>query len=87
LVILAFHTKKGAVVYSAGGSVNCDDSVVKSGTLTSLIRFFLHDRINVKPAAIDKIIIAFLKPENFMGIDFLVIVCRDTPWRIPIDFF
>jgi hypothetical protein len=42
-VISAFHTKKGAVVYSAGGDLNWSESVRKSGTLTSLVIFFLQE--------------------------------------------
>ena len=42
-MISAFQTKKGAVVYSLGGSVNCDERVAKSGTLTSLMGTFLQE--------------------------------------------
>lgn len=49
-VISPSHTKKGAVVYSEDGSLNCDDKVVKSGTLTSLIKFCLQELRVIKPA-------------------------------------
>ncbi len=43
LVISASQTKKGDVVYSGDGSLNCDERVLKSGTLTSFTMVFLHE--------------------------------------------
>jgi hypothetical protein len=40
----AFQTKNGAVVYSFGGSLNCDERVTKSDTLISLIIVFLQEK-------------------------------------------
>ena len=68
LVISAFQTKKGAVEYSRGGSLNCDERVAKSGTLTSFITVFLQEFKIIKKAKSIKMAECLAT-----GVDFIVV--------------